>query len=250
MTDVRLVFLGTGTGEPSADRSASGLAFLAGERSVLIDAGDGVAGNWLRHVGTSDDLSAVILTHLHADHVSGLPYLLQGLHLSGREQPLRLYSPPGTYPGLAAWLRTVRLDPEGLGFEIQWRGLAPGEVRLGPVTVEPVPNTHLAADADGNDQSYSLLLRCGGFNAAYSSDLGGLSDLEPLLGPDLDVLIVEATHFPPEELVEYIGGRPPGRLVFTHIPEGFDAVAAVSLGLKSGLSRVEVASDGLEVCWA
>jgi ribonuclease BN (tRNA processing enzyme) len=250
MKDARFVFLGTGTGEPAADRSASGLALITGDGSVLIDAGDGVARNWARYIGDTDSLSAVILSHLHADHVSGLPYLLQGLHLSQRGEPLRLYSPPGTAEKMVRCLETVELASENLKFQLNWGSLGDGDVRIEDVVVRPFPNTHLEADNSGDPRSYSLLISDGERCAAYSSDLGGMSDLDPLVGPGPDLLIVEATHFPPEDIFDYIIHRPPKRLVFTHIPIEFDADRIVSLGLKAGLARVEVATDGMEVSWA
>ena len=250
MSRTRLVFLGTGTGEPSAERSASALAVVTVERSFLIDAGDGVAGNWVRYIGDTGGLEALFLTHLHADHVSGLPYLIQGMHLAKRTEPLALYSPSGAYGGIESFLSTVRLAPEKLGFDIEPRNLDDGEARIGEVAVRPFPNTHLPPDDSGRPRSYSLLLTTGGSRAVYSSDLGRLGDLDPMFESPVDLLIVEATHFPSGEIFEYLGGRPPKKLMFTHVPDDLDTGRLVAAGQKIGLAPVEIARDGLEVDWA
>lgn len=250
MSSVRLTFLGTGTGEPSAGRSASGLAVSIGDRAVLIDAGDGVARNWLRYLGDIGRLKGIVLSHLHADHVSGLPYLIQGLHLSGREEPLDLYSPPETYPELSACLAMMRLAPDRLNFDINWRSLSEGDINLDDIFIRPFPNSHIKSGASGAHRSYSLLLNKDEHRALYSSDIGGLSDLDPALGRDPDLLIIEMTHFAPDDIFDYLRSRPPGRLVLTHVPEGVDPEAVVTLGRSAGFLDVAVAEDGMEVSWA
>ncbi|MBU6165719.1 MAG: MBL fold metallo-hydrolase [Alphaproteobacteria bacterium] len=92
-----LLFCGTGTPLPDPDRAESCLAVLAGPNLILIDAGDGavrkLAGKGVRLGG----LDAVLLTHLHSDHVEGLaPALLLRWTGSAARTPLPLIGPPGT----------------------------------------------------------------------------------------------------------------------------------------------------------
>jgi ribonuclease Z len=93
----RVTLLGTGT--PAFDANRSGISTLieAGQQSVLIDCGRGTAPALQRAVGTLAP-SVLLLTHLHSDHVSGIPDLwLTGFLPNGqRPTPLRLYGPKGT----------------------------------------------------------------------------------------------------------------------------------------------------------
>ncbi len=74
-TVLRVTLLGTGNPRPSIDRFGPSSLIEAGKLRLLVDAGRGVSIR-LFQIGGSELLSgidAVLLTHLHSDHVVGLP---------------------------------------------------------------------------------------------------------------------------------------------------------------------------------
>lgn len=88
----KLVILGTSNAIPHPEHENTHLALVGDERLVLID-GPGnpqvrLAKAGLRH----EDLTDLIMTHFHPDHVSGIPLLLMGMGLSKREKPLNIYA--------------------------------------------------------------------------------------------------------------------------------------------------------------
>jgi ribonuclease Z len=92
-----LIFCGTGTPLPDPERAESCLLVQAGANLLLIDAGDGgvrkLAG-WGVPLGALD---AVMITHLHSDHVEGLgPALLMRWTGSAARTALPLIGPAGT----------------------------------------------------------------------------------------------------------------------------------------------------------
>lgn len=92
-----LIFCGTGTPLPDPDRAESCLLVQAGTNLLLIDAGDGgvrkLAG-WGVPLG---GLDAVLISHLHSDHMEGLgPALLMRWTGSAARNALPLIGPAGT----------------------------------------------------------------------------------------------------------------------------------------------------------
>jgi ribonuclease Z len=93
---ITVTLLGTGTPDPRADRFGAAVLVSAGGEHLLFDCGRGVVIR-LKQTGVAlDDVDGVFLTHLHSDHVIGIPDLWLTGWLLGRKQPLRIWGPSGT----------------------------------------------------------------------------------------------------------------------------------------------------------
>jgi ribonuclease Z len=106
-----LVFCGTGSPLPDPARAEACLMVKAGNNLLLIDGGDGgvrkLAG-WGIPLG---GLDAVLLTHLHSDHIEGLaPALLMRWTGSAAATPLPLIGPPGTGDVAAGYNLLLKAD--------------------------------------------------------------------------------------------------------------------------------------------
>jgi ribonuclease Z len=100
--DLDLVFLGTSASAPTAARGTAATLVRRGGDRLLVDCGEGTQRQLLRSDVGLVDLEHVFLTHLHADHVLGLPGMLKTFGLRGREVPITVYGPRGTRALLAA----------------------------------------------------------------------------------------------------------------------------------------------------
>jgi ribonuclease Z len=86
-----LIFLGTGAAVPDREHHNTHLAFRNRSGVVLIDCGSSPPIR-LQEAGIGiDEVSDLILTHFHPDHVGSLPLLLMNMWLMGRQQALRIY---------------------------------------------------------------------------------------------------------------------------------------------------------------
>src|SRR5262245_19612027 len=87
-----------GTGCPQADPDRYGPASLVRHNSLtfLVDCGSGVTQRLLAAGSSGRALDAVLLTHLHSDHIVDLFQLIISSWHQGRDRPQRIYGPPGT----------------------------------------------------------------------------------------------------------------------------------------------------------
>ena len=94
----RVTLLGTGNPRPSIDRFGPSTLVEAGSTRLLFDCGRGATQRLFQIDGAAllRDIDAVFLTHLHSDHVVGLPDLWLTGWLFGRAWPLSVTGPKGT----------------------------------------------------------------------------------------------------------------------------------------------------------
>ncbi|MBD2869821.1 ribonuclease Z [Paenibacillus arenilitoris] len=95
---MKIWFLGTGAGRPGKHRNVTGIALQLPDPSChwwLFDAGEATQHQLLRTPLKLSKLEAVFVTHLHGDHLYGLPGLLSSRSFDGGITPLRLFGPPG-----------------------------------------------------------------------------------------------------------------------------------------------------------
>lgn len=94
---IRVTLLGTGTPRPLMSRFGPSILVEAGREKIIVDAGRGAAQRIWQLGVAYGDITAVLLTHLHSDHIVGLPDLwLTGWVVGRTDKPLELWGPAGT----------------------------------------------------------------------------------------------------------------------------------------------------------
>ncbi|PSA93140.1 ribonuclease Z [Bacillus atrophaeus] len=95
---MELLFLGTGAGMPAKSRNVSSIALklLEERRSVwLFDCGEATQHQILHTSIKPRKIEKIFITHMHGDHVYGLPGLLGSRSFQGGEDELTIYGPKG-----------------------------------------------------------------------------------------------------------------------------------------------------------
>ncbi|MEM1508719.1 MAG: ribonuclease Z [Thermofilaceae archaeon] len=121
-----LVFIGTGSATPIGERWLPGLLVKIRGDFLLLDCGEGVQYRILKAGLKVNRLVAILITHLHGDHLYGLPGLLESLGMWGRTSPLKVLGPTGIEDFIEH-----AVFSEDLGYELVVETLKPGVVMYG-----------------------------------------------------------------------------------------------------------------------
>lgn len=118
---MRLTFLGTSAGTPTTERNVTALALAIDDSKqwYLVDCGEGTQHQLLRCRYTLNHLKAVFITHVHGDHMYGLPGLLTSASMQGRTAPLTICAPEGVQPFVEAALHYAAVTD--LPFELHFK---------------------------------------------------------------------------------------------------------------------------------
>ena len=95
MQQLRIVFLGTSAGTPSPTRNVTSVAIVLDGTVVLFDCGEGTQHQLLRAPVRSGAIDAIFVSHMHGDHVYGIPGLLGTFAMNSRTRPLTLVGADG-----------------------------------------------------------------------------------------------------------------------------------------------------------
>ena len=92
----KVTLLGTGSPQPRIDRFGPSILVEAGEKKLLFDCGRGATQRIEQIKIPFTQIDALFLTHLHSDHVVGIPDLWLTGWARGRQVPLQVWGPAGT----------------------------------------------------------------------------------------------------------------------------------------------------------
>lgn len=198
----RLVLLGTGGGPtPKRRRSSPAQALLVGDRTYIVDCGDGV-GRQLALAGISlRSIRAVFITHQHSDHNADYGNLLMFAWIAGLTAPIDTYGPPPLAKITRLFLEMNEYDLEIRQKDEGRPPLAPSirvhEVDRGGVVVD---DGHVKVTAALNDHppvvpSFAYRFDTADRSIVFSGDTNVSQNLIRLAA-GADVLVHEVMHVP------------------------------------------------------
>jgi ribonuclease Z len=124
MTDqLYIVLLGTGAAAPSLSRGLPALAIVRESKIILCDCAEGTQLKLLQAGLSAAKISTICISHLHGDHIFGLPGFLTSQQLFGRTALLTIYGPPG----IAAFVDTIaNISKYELAYPVEVVEIDPG----------------------------------------------------------------------------------------------------------------------------
>ena len=233
-----LTMLGTSHGDPTGTRFNSSILLEAGPCLYLLDAGEPATASLRRAEKHFNRLRAVFVTHMHGDHVGGLPVLIKMLvkHARGGQHTDVFLPEQAAMGGLEAWLRAMRVPwPSRC---VSLHAIEEGVVYADKhARVAAVPTCHLAT-ASGEAGSFGFVVDAYGRRIVYTGDLSAdLRELPAIAeATPCDLCVCEAQHVDVGAIVTALRELPIKRLVFTHIADrwhgrGEDELRRIGSGL-------------------
>ncbi|MEJ2584552.1 MAG: ribonuclease Z [Robiginitalea sp.] len=102
---MKLQIMGCYAATPRFVTQPSAQVLQAGRHMVLIDCGEGTQMQLRRFRVRFSRIEHIFISHLHGDHIFGLPGLISTFRLLGREKPLHLYGPKGLKEAITLFLK-------------------------------------------------------------------------------------------------------------------------------------------------
>jgi ribonuclease Z len=110
-----VVFLGTGGSVPTNARGLPAILVQRQDEHIMFDCGEGVQRQMIKAKISFHKKMIILITHMHGDHILGLPGLLQTMALMDRQRPIEIYGPKGIAQFLEANKESLQF---ALTFEI------------------------------------------------------------------------------------------------------------------------------------
>jgi ribonuclease BN (tRNA processing enzyme) len=243
---MRLTVLGCAGSFPGPESACSAYLVEAEGYRLLVDFGSG-AMSALQRYADLNRIDAIILTHLHSDHMlDACTYIVvRRYDPAGAKPPLPVYAPLGAAERISA---AYSADNEPLDDVYTFYGLQPGTFPIGPfmVTVDRVNHPI---------ETYGVRIEHDGHVLAYSSDT---APCEPLLrlAAGADLFLCEASyadgadnppglHLTGGEAGEAATKAGVGKLLLTHlVPAWVSEASIVDAACAAYAGPVEVVRPG------
>lgn len=191
---LRVTVLGSSSAIPRPGRACSGYLVEAGGAAIVADLGSGALSN-LHRVRAAEDVDAVVVSHMHADHFIDLIPMRYALKYGPRShaRKVALWLPPGG----EAMLRTLvsafasESPHDFLGEVFEVAEYDPSaELRIGEAAVRFAPTAHYIP-------TFAFRCDAGGASLTYSADTAP-SDEVAALAEGCGLFLCEATLLPGE----------------------------------------------------
>ena len=164
---LKVTFLGTGGSLPTTNRNPSAIAIQREGELMLFDCGEGTQQQMMRAKTGMMKLTSIFVTHFHADHILGIPGLIQTMSFQGRKEPLVIYGPKKMKEFGSIMLK---MGYYNLTFNIDFVEMEPdAEVDFGDYVVRAIKTDHGIASI-----GFALIEkeRPGRFKKAIALELG------------------------------------------------------------------------------
>lgn len=212
---MKIIFLGTSHGVPSADRYCQSILLEINGEYYIFDAGAPIADLLHRMNIPFKDIKGIFITHIHADHTVGLFNFLDLSSWYYKDVKVNVYMPEKR--GIDAIKNVVtmylrdNMPLDRIKFNIIEEGLFYTDKNI---CVSAIKNNHM-----GNAPSYGFVIKAEGKQILISGDLTySLKDYPKILNEqNFDFAVFECAHFGAERLLEHTKNAKAKAIAVVHV---------------------------------
>lgn len=251
---MKLITLGTSHGDPTDIRFNSSNLLEVENNQYIIDAGVPVNALFIKkNTNKFSRVKAIFITHMHDDHVGGLPSFIKSLiKYPAGNQHTDIFLPEDAEKEIRAWLGAMHLS----GFDklLTFHKVKEGFVYDdGVVKVTAYGTKHIPSD--GEPITFSYVFEHAGKRMLYTGDLAmDFEDFpERAIEDGLNLCVCECTHYPSALAVEKLSRDDVMQIVFNHVggrwstPEGEKRLLRQFEGRYNGICSVAHDGDEFEI---
>jgi ribonuclease BN (tRNA processing enzyme) len=252
-SEVKLFFVGTGSAKTNLKRFHTSFIISTPRSNLLIDCGDGISRELIRHNININSIENILITHLHPDHFSGLASLLVQKKMKRRTSELNIFIHKYLQNFLEHYFEQLYLFEERFPFRYKVIPYDYGvDINLcDNFDMITAPNSHLEKYSNTLRKnlisfvSPSYLFKVGELKIYYSSDVGDNRDFY-LINSTYDYSIIETTHIEINDIEEFIELTSAKSVFLIHIDEDREMVLRDILSKKITNVKVFIPNDGDE----
>ena len=220
---MKITFLGTSHGTPSAERFCSCVMIEVGESIYIVDAGAPLIDLLLRFGRDPERVRCIFVSHTHGDHIDGIPRFISLMDSRSQYGGVDVYLPEQkvleaieTFVDVAAGRPMKKQNVRMHTFEADFL-YEDENIRL-----RVIPTGHLSGRRDTYDRpSYAMVIEAEGKRVIYTGDLSTnlRCDDFPTVATEepSTLLICEMAHFEMHHIKPYIERCRTEKLCFTHV---------------------------------
>jgi ribonuclease BN (tRNA processing enzyme) len=246
---VQITIVGCAGSFPRPESAASCYLIEAGGFRLVVDLGNGALGALQRYAGL-DDIDAVCLSHLHADHCLDMcSFAVAKIHHPlGQRRRIPVYGPAGAARRLAS---AMSLNPGNeMTDTFAFVDLTPGTTDIGPLRVNTAYMNHSVP-------TFGFRIEHDGQALAYSADTGPAPELVRL-ARGADALLCEASfldgpdlppdlHLTARQAAQHATRSGVGELILTHLVAWNDSAATIEQAGTAFDGPLSLAAPGRRV---
>ncbi len=218
---MKITFMGTSHGVPSAERYCSSTMIQTNGEAYIIDAGAPITDTILRSGVTFEEVRAIFTTHCHGDHINGLFHFLDlsnwywkksdyDVYLTSQAVIDALYAAfSAVCPGAKYATDRIRLHLASPDTDFEDKN-----IKLSYIPTKHMSEGHLTAALDIEVEGKKIL-----FTGDMSQKLAKDDFPKTAFEKEYDLIVCELAHFGIPELTPYLDRVKTKRFCFTHASE-------------------------------